>query len=181
MATVTNVVLLDSLDERIKSGVETVTFFDPMTGQEMEIELGEANRKHFTNHIEKLQKYIDAARKVEAAPKKAVAAQKGNQSVIREWAKANGFEVGDRGRIKADIVEAYHKAQVVPTQTVIPEAETKAEEIAVEIEQARTEEPVKLVEVSSEAPEAEVSDNEQAIADALASIKAEVVKSGASE
>lgn len=29
---------------------------------------------------------------------------------IREWARAQGLEVGDRGRIRAEIVEAYMEA-----------------------------------------------------------------------
>jgi hypothetical protein len=29
---------------------------------------------------------------------------------IRDWARANGYEVADRGRIKADIVEAFEAA-----------------------------------------------------------------------
>lgn len=29
---------------------------------------------------------------------------------IRSWAKANSFEIGDRGRIKAEIKAAYHAA-----------------------------------------------------------------------
>lgn len=29
---------------------------------------------------------------------------------IRAWASQNGYEVSDRGRIKAEIVEAYHAA-----------------------------------------------------------------------
>lgn len=29
---------------------------------------------------------------------------------IREWAKNNGYDVSSRGRIQADIVEAYNKA-----------------------------------------------------------------------
>jgi len=30
---------------------------------------------------------------------------------VREWARANGYLVGDRGRIAADIVEAYLAAE----------------------------------------------------------------------
>ncbi|WP_328394745.1 histone-like nucleoid-structuring protein Lsr2 [Nocardia sp. NBC_00416] len=30
---------------------------------------------------------------------------------IREWARANGMEVSNRGRISAEIAEAYQKAQ----------------------------------------------------------------------
>lgn len=112
MATQTTVILTDSLDERIKSGVETVTFYDPATGTKREIELGEANRKHFANHLEKLAKYIEASRMVESAPKK-VAKTQGNSDLakIREWAKKNGYQVGDRGRIKAEIADAYYAAQ----------------------------------------------------------------------
>ncbi len=38
----------------------------------------------------------------------------GSQSdanAIREWAKANGFKVGDKGRIAADVREAYAATQ----------------------------------------------------------------------
>ncbi|GAA2416772.1 histone-like nucleoid-structuring protein Lsr2 [Mycolicibacterium llatzerense] len=31
-------------------------------------------------------------------------------TAIREWAQQNGYDVASRGRIKADIVEAYHAA-----------------------------------------------------------------------
>lgn len=111
MAKIEIVTLSDSLDERIQANVETVTFFDPMTGEKLEIELGEANRKHFQNHLDKLAKYIAASRKVEVpvVTKPAVKAD-GRNAKIREWAQAEGFQIGDRGRIKAEIVEAYDKA-----------------------------------------------------------------------
>lgn len=115
MATQTSYLLNDDLDARIANGVETVTFFDPTTGEKREIELGEANRKHFANHLEKLQKYIDASRVVEA-PKPAKAVKTGSKSdltKVREWAQANGYKVGDRGRIKAEIMDAYNKANPV--------------------------------------------------------------------
>jgi len=112
MATVTTTILTDSLDERIQNGVETVVFFDPTNGQKREIELGEANRKHFANHLEKLAKYVAASRTVEVVnPAKSAPKASGELAKVREWAKANGYDVGDRGRIKADIVEAYHSAQ----------------------------------------------------------------------
>lgn len=111
MATTEIVTLSDDLDSRIKNDVETVTFYHPVTGVKLEIELGEANRKHLSNHIEKLQKYIDVAREVEVAPKKAIATQKSNLDKVRVWARENGYEVGDRGRIKADILNAYAVAQ----------------------------------------------------------------------
>ena len=111
MATQTTVVLTDSLDERISNGVETVTFFDPTTGTQREIELGEANRKHFAAHLAKLDKYLQASREVEVAPSKVVSHVKGNQAEIRTWARTNGFQIGDRGRIKAEILNAFNAAQ----------------------------------------------------------------------
>lgn len=162
MATLTTVILTDSLDERIKNGVEDVVFFNPLTGEKLEIQLGEANRRHFANHLEKLAKYVDAATVVEVPvvenkPKATTA--KGELALIREWAKTNGFSVGDRGRIKADIVDAYHKAQ---------EAKSSPDTDA----QASGDEPVKLVETSDESPETEavfveLSEDEQAEIDAL--------------
>ncbi len=34
----------------------------------------------------------------------------GDASKIREWARANGYTVSDRGRIPAEVAEAYAKA-----------------------------------------------------------------------
>ncbi|MHA7663604.1 histone-like nucleoid-structuring protein Lsr2 [Mycolicibacterium sp. HS_4_1] len=38
------------------------------------------------------------------------ASSKEQLAAIREWAQENGYDVAARGRIKADIVEAYHAA-----------------------------------------------------------------------
>lgn len=35
----------------------------------------------------------------------------GELAKIREWATANGYEVAPKGRVKQDIVDAYHAAQ----------------------------------------------------------------------
>jgi hypothetical protein len=131
MATQVIEILSDSLDERIKSNVETVTFYDPIFGRKMEIELGEANRKHLENHLERLTKYIDAAREVvEATPAKP--ASKNDLTAVREWARANGYTVGDRGRIKAEILEAYDAAQMASAEvsvveSIVEPAESEAE------------------------------------------------------
>lgn len=115
MATQTIITRTDSLDERISSEVEDVVFFDPRTGQKLEIQLGAANRKHFENHLARLDKYIAAAEVVaEPVVSKPKAAAKNSETTkIREWAKANGFQIGDRGRIKAEIMQAYKAAHEV--------------------------------------------------------------------
>ncbi|BCI82043.1 MULTISPECIES: histone-like nucleoid-structuring protein Lsr2 [Mycobacteriaceae] len=41
---------------------------------------------------------------------KKAASSKEQLAAIREWAQENGYDVAARGRIKADIVEAYHAA-----------------------------------------------------------------------
>lgn len=109
MATIEIVKTQDDLDPRVESGVETVTFFDPSTGEKREIELGEQNRKHFASHLEKLTKYLEASRLVVNEKPKAV--KNDDNAKIRAWALANGYQIGDRGRIKAEIVEAYRKAE----------------------------------------------------------------------
>jgi nucleoid-associated protein Lsr2 len=118
MASIEIVTLTDSLDPRISNGVETVTFFHPVFGTKHEIELSEKNREHFLNHLSKLDKYIDAAREiaVEVATPAKANASKNETTKIREWAKLNGFTIGDRGRIKAEIMDAYFAAQNAPVE-----------------------------------------------------------------
>lgn len=163
MATTEIVNLSDDLDSRISNGVETVVFFDPRTGEKREIELGEANRKHFANHLEKLDKYLAASRVVETAQiaKKATNSKPDSEiSKIRTWAQANGFSVGDRGRIAQDIKDAYKAAQ---------EAKSNPDTDA----QASGDEPVSV------APEAAVEDVAPAaltdadILDLMAQVEAE--------
>ena len=44
---------------------------------------------------------------------------------VREWARANGYDVKDRGRINADILTAYKKRNTKKVET--PETETETE------------------------------------------------------
>ncbi len=121
MATQTIVTLIDSIDGKSTEDVQTVTFFHPMTGQKMTIELNAANRKAMGTHLERMNKYFDAAEPVvEAAPVKPKAAKNTEITKIREWARQNGFAIGDRGRISAEIMTAYEAAQ---EQIVTPEAQ----------------------------------------------------------
>jgi hypothetical protein len=119
--------MTDDLDPTVTEGVQTVRLFDPTSGAEVELELGEKNARALNKALAALDKYLAVARKVEAAPEKAVKVQKGEQSKIREWARANGHEVGDRGRIKAEIVNAYYAAQKAES-----EDRAKADEVDVE-------------------------------------------------
>jgi hypothetical protein len=74
-----------------------------------------------TANVAKLDKalkpYVEAAMKVRSSRPQRGKASNGNGpvpkeqlSAIREWARKNGHEVSDRGRIKADVVEEFNAA-----------------------------------------------------------------------
>ncbi|HWL60787.1 MAG TPA: Lsr2 family protein [Microbacteriaceae bacterium] len=104
-------VLIDDFDATpLPASAATTTF--ALNGVQYEIDLSPAN-------VAKLQDalapFIKAGRRVGSATGRASAAGKrrpasrSDLGAIREWAQANGYKVGDRGRIPADIVEAYSK------------------------------------------------------------------------
>lgn len=86
-------------------------------GNEYTIDLTSQEAEKFHKAIEP---YLNAATKVSggrsrSTAKRSTAANSSGRSsedltAIREWAKANGHEVADRGRIKKEILEAYDAA-----------------------------------------------------------------------
>jgi hypothetical protein len=59
-----------------------------------------------------LGSYIEHARKASAAPRQARGPQKRTDtSAVREWARAQGKEINDRGRIPASVMKEYESAQ----------------------------------------------------------------------
>jgi hypothetical protein len=166
MATVTQITLLDSINGSTE-GVETVTFFHPMTGQKMTIELDEKNRNSFGTHLERMNKYFHAAEVVEevvpAKPK--AAAKNGENAKIRAWAQENGFAIGDRGRISAEIQEAYKAAheQIVTTPLdVVAEPENVAETASEPVVEV-TETPADLTDEGILAMMAEIEESGQPV------------------
>ncbi|MDC4232380.1 Lsr2 family protein [Actinomyces sp. B33] len=100
----TRVELVDDIDGTIAA--RTVSFaFD---GVSYEIDLSEENISEFRDA---LGRWIDAGRRTGG---RAVRSRKASSAIdsgkIREWARANGIEVSDRGRIPAEIVEKYTAA-----------------------------------------------------------------------
>lgn len=158
MATETIITLIDSINGSTE-GVETVTFFHPMTGQKMTIELDEANRKAMGTHLQRMSKYFDAAEVVEepvAASKSKAAAKNTETTKIREWARKNEFTIGDRGRISADIMAAYAAAH---EQIDSAEAETSVDPLD-EGTFASDNPPIDLNEPDSDEAETQVVDSE---------------------
>ena len=106
MAQRVNIVLVDDIDGSEAS--ETVAF--GLDGTSYEIDL---NDKNATKLRDALAGYVGHARKVGGARRTRGAAKSaGGTSAkdVREWARANGHKVPDRGRIPADVREAYDAA-----------------------------------------------------------------------
>lgn len=100
--------LIDDLDGTpIDDNGGTVSF--SLEGVNYEIELTDGNRDRFR---EVLAPYIRAGRKASSGPARRGARRassgQSEAGAIREWAKANGFEVSERGRVPANVVAAYN-------------------------------------------------------------------------
>lgn len=106
MAQKVNIVLVDDLDGT--EATETVTF--GLDGTTYEIDLNDANAASLR---EALSGYVGHARKVTGARrgrKSAGSASSSNTKDVREWAKSQGMDVSERGRISADVQQAYDAA-----------------------------------------------------------------------
>ncbi|MGW1072531.1 histone-like nucleoid-structuring protein Lsr2 [Streptomyces sp. NPDC002537] len=110
MAQKVQVLLVDDLDGG--EADETVTF--ALDGKSYEIDLTTANADKLRDA---LADYVKSARRTggrtAGARGKARAGATGGSpdtAKIRAWAKKNGYNVNDRGRVPADIREAYEKA-----------------------------------------------------------------------
>jgi hypothetical protein len=102
--------LIDDIDgAEISDGAgERVKF--SLRGVNYQIDLSTAN----TAKLDKaLKPYVDAAAKMGGTRgRRTKASTNGKTSpeqlaAIRDWARKNGYEVADRGRIKAEVVEAF--------------------------------------------------------------------------
>jgi hypothetical protein len=100
-----NIVLVDDLDG--SEANETVTF--GLDGSGYEIDLSDKNAKKLRDA---LSLYTASARRSGRRQARSAASARSSvdTAAIRSWAKSKGYEVSDRGRISADILEAYKKA-----------------------------------------------------------------------
>jgi hypothetical protein len=109
MAQRVEVTLVDDLDG--STAAETIHF--GLGGTQYAIDLSAAHAEQLRGT---LAKYIEAARKGNAngaaSSKSARKAATGapNPSEVREWAKAEGYEVSERGRVSNDLVVKFQEA-----------------------------------------------------------------------
>jgi hypothetical protein len=107
MAQKIQTLFIDDLDGGEAAG--TVRF--GLDGTEYEIDLS-------TTHSEELRKALDQyvmhGRRIGGTARRAPRSRRGNNAVdtakIREWAKGQGIEIKDRGRVPASVVEQYKTA-----------------------------------------------------------------------
>lgn len=109
MAQKVSIILVDDLDGGDAS--ETVQF--GLDGTSYEIDLSEANAQALRDA---LGGYVGHARKVGSGRRSTRRAGGGGDSSganakdVRAWARENGHDVPERGRIPADVREAYDAA-----------------------------------------------------------------------
>ncbi|PPG02774.1 hypothetical protein C5E06_10005 [Pseudoclavibacter sp. RFBI5] len=101
--------IVDDLDgtELTEDAAETVSF--ALDGKAYEIDLSLANARALRGA---LMPYTDAGRKLGRAPvsKTNAAGRRTDLTQIRAWARENGHQVAERGRIHYDVVTAYDTA-----------------------------------------------------------------------
>jgi hypothetical protein len=113
---------VDDLDGAPGEDVSTVSF--ALDGVSYEIDLREENAARLRDS---LAEFVESARRVggrvkrgatpTSAPVRSVDARSKEQTkAIREWAKKNGYELADRGRIPANVISAFEEAHAKKTK-----------------------------------------------------------------
>ena len=111
MAQIREIRLVDDLDGEVAD--ETVEF--GVDGKNYEIDLSTTNAKKLRDA---LAEFVASARRAggrrrgggaPAAAARRPSIDREQNQAIREWARKRGMKVSDRGRIPADVLEAYHK------------------------------------------------------------------------
>ena len=109
MAQKIQILFIDDLDGGAAEG--TVRF--GLDGAAYEIDLNAAHAKELRDA---LARYVDAARRVGGGARKPAGgnsrgpANGPNTTEVREWARVQGIEVKDRGRVPADLVVKFKAA-----------------------------------------------------------------------
>jgi hypothetical protein len=108
MAQRVNVILVDDIDG--DDAAETVSF--GLDGVDYEIDL---NESHAQELRDAMARFIDAGRRVGGRRRKGQKVAAGGSAGpsaadIRQWARANGWDVPERGRVSAEVREAYAAA-----------------------------------------------------------------------
>ena len=101
------------LEDDLEGGPADETFQFGLDGRQYEIDLSTANAETLR---EALRPFAAAGRRAQSKSARTTgprASTGGNPETakIRAWAKENGYEVSDRGRIHQSVKDAYYAAQ----------------------------------------------------------------------
>jgi nucleoid-associated protein Lsr2 len=99
------------LEDDIDGGDATETLHFGLDGVGYEIDLSDKNA---TKLRDSLAKYIASARRTSGARTRRSSRRNTagpTTAQVREWARAQGYDVSDRGRISAEVREAYDAAR----------------------------------------------------------------------
>jgi hypothetical protein len=101
--------LIDDLD----GGVATETVSFSIDGAGYEIDLSDKNaaklRDTLANYVANARRTSRGGRAAGASSRRGASRSDREQTqAIREWARQNGHKVGEKGRIPAQILEAFH-------------------------------------------------------------------------
>jgi hypothetical protein len=103
----------------IADGTETPQRTFSFQGRDYEIDLCEKDQRGLDRALNGLGTYVEAGRRADRGEgrgrRSRPAATRGRSSSldlgqVRQWAKANGYQVSDRGRIAGALMEAYPAA-----------------------------------------------------------------------
>lgn len=104
MARKTQVTLIDDVD----GSAATTTIGFGLDGVSYEIDLGDENA---TKLREGFAQWIEHGRRTGGRARRGAGAVRSSEAKrIREWARDNGLEVSDRGRVSSEVQEAYAAA-----------------------------------------------------------------------
>lgn len=107
MAQKVNIVLVDDIDG--SDATQTVSF--ALDGASYEIDLSDENAAALRAA---LAGYVGVARKSGTASKRARRSGSGSagssSKLVRDWARSEGYQVSDRGRVSAEVRKAYDAA-----------------------------------------------------------------------
>lgn len=106
--TITQVTFQDDISGTVFDEGEGETFRYSFDGKHYEIDLNTKNAEAFRKVM---AKYVDNSREVTG--KSAPTASRSDLNEVRTWARANGHEVSDRGRVPNALLLAYDRAHEV--------------------------------------------------------------------
>ena len=110
MAQKVNIILVDDLDG--SEATESVSF--GLDGSSYEIDLNDGNaaalREALSGYVGHARKVTGGARRGRRSGSAASSSAGSNTKDVREWAKSQGMDVSERGRISADVQQAYDAA-----------------------------------------------------------------------